>query len=51
VRTWLPRAQQPDANWQAHQDINDVMLATALIPGTFIAVGKRLALPDHDALA
>jgi hypothetical protein len=51
VRTWLPRAQQPDANWQAHQDINDVMLATALIPGTFISVGERLAPPDHDVRA
>jgi hypothetical protein len=28
-------ARQQDESWRAHQDINDVMLATALIPDTF----------------
>src|SRR5262249_39812846 len=32
VGFWMPHAQHHDASWQAHQDINDVMLATALIP-------------------
>ena len=42
VRAWLPHAQPHDEIWQAHQDINDVMLATALIPGMFLSVGKRM---------
>jgi hypothetical protein len=43
VRAWLPHAQPQDEIWQAHQDINDVMLATALIPGMFLSVGKRMS--------
>ena len=43
VNVWLPYAQH-QGNWQAHQDINDVMLATALIPDMFLSVGERLAL-------
>jgi hypothetical protein len=38
VGFWMPHAQHHDASWQAHQDINDVMLATALIPDTFLSV-------------
>lgn len=37
---WLPHAQHRDESWQAHQNINDVMLATALIPDTFLSVGR-----------
>ena len=44
ILVWLPYAQHPDKNWQAHQDINDVMLATALIPDLFLSVGERLSL-------
>jgi hypothetical protein len=44
IRIWLPYAQHQDKNWQAHQDINDVMLATALIPNLFLSVGKRPSL-------
>jgi hypothetical protein len=44
IRNWLPYAQYQDENWRAHQDINDVMLATALIPNLFLSVGKRLSL-------
>ena len=43
VSAWLPHAQHQE-NWQAHQDINDVMLATALIPDMFLSVGERSAL-------
>jgi len=38
---WIPQAQHHDASWQAHQNINDVMLATALMPDMFLSVGKR----------
>jgi hypothetical protein len=44
ILVWLPYAQHPDKNWRAHQDINDVMLATALIPDLFLSVGERLSL-------
>jgi hypothetical protein len=44
IRIWLPYAQHQDKNWRAQQDINDVMLATALIPNLFLSVGKRLPL-------
>ena len=43
VSAWLPHAQHQE-NWQAHQDINDVMLATALIPDMFLSVGERSPL-------
>jgi hypothetical protein len=44
IKTWLPCAQSPDGLWQAHEDINDVMLATALIPNTFLSVNERTPL-------
>jgi hypothetical protein len=31
----------PDESWKVHQDINDVMLAAAIIPDTFLSVGER----------
>jgi hypothetical protein len=37
---WLPYAEDPDESWRAHQDINEVMLATAIGPSTFLSVGK-----------
>ena len=40
VSAWLPLAHSPDELWQAHQDINDVMLATALTPETFLSVDE-----------
>jgi hypothetical protein len=40
VSFWMPHARHPDANWLAHRNINDVMLATALIPHTFQSVGE-----------
>jgi hypothetical protein len=44
ISAWLPHAQHQDEGWQAHQNINDVMLATALIPDMFLSVGERLPL-------
>ena len=41
VGAWLPHSQQKDEGWHAHQNINDVMLATALIPDTFLSVGQK----------
>jgi hypothetical protein len=40
VSFWMPHAQHLDASWLAHQNINDVMLATALIPDTFLSIGR-----------
>ena len=40
IDDWLSPARQQDESWRAHQDINDVMLATALIPDTFLSVGR-----------
>jgi hypothetical protein len=43
VNAWLPLAHSPDELWQAHRDINDVMLATALIPETFLSIDERIS--------
>src|SRR5271166_4881636 len=45
IAFWLPAARHKDHSWQDHQNINDVMLATALIPDMF------LALPRHPGAA
>jgi hypothetical protein len=47
VNTWLPLAHSPDRQWQAHRDINDVMLSTALMPQTFLSVGDFGSAPAH----
>jgi hypothetical protein len=39
VGFWMPHAQYQGASWQAHRNINDVMLATALTPDTFLSIG------------
>ena len=39
---WLSQAQHPYGRWQEHQNINDVMLATTLIPGGFLSVDFRI---------
>jgi hypothetical protein len=44
VNAWLPLAHSLDELWQAHRDINDVMLATALIPETFLSIDQRISL-------
>jgi hypothetical protein len=38
VETWMPQAQHPTESWQAHQGINDIVLATALMPETVLLV-------------
>ena len=40
IDDWLSPARQQDESWRAHQDINDVMLTTALIPDTFLSIGR-----------
>jgi hypothetical protein len=42
ISVWLPHAANQDQIWQSHQDINDVMLATALIPEMSLSVGARV---------
>jgi len=42
VNAWLPLARTPDELWHTHRDINDVMLATALIPETFLSIDERI---------
>jgi len=37
VDFWMPYAQDRNTSWNAHQDINDVMLVTALIPSGFLS--------------
>jgi hypothetical protein len=41
---WLPYEEDPDESWRAHQDINEVMLATAIAPSTFLAVDERIPI-------
>jgi hypothetical protein len=42
---WLPYEEEdPDESWRAHQDINEVMLATAIAPSTFLSVGERVPM-------
>jgi len=40
ISFWMPHAEHRDAGWLAHQNINEVMLATALIPDTFLSIGE-----------
>ena len=40
VNAWLPLAHSPDELWKAHQDVNDVMMATALTPQAFLSVDE-----------
>jgi hypothetical protein len=41
IGLWLRQAELQHESWKAHQDINEVMLATAIIPATFLSVGVR----------
>jgi hypothetical protein len=38
VRFWLERAHRETAAWRDHEDIDDVMLATALIPDGYVTI-------------
>jgi hypothetical protein len=40
IGLWLRHAELQHESWKAHQDINEVMLATAVIPDTFLSVGE-----------
>ena len=40
IGAWLAYAEHQDKIWRAHQDINEVMLATALAPNTFLSIGR-----------
>ncbi|MGB8081747.1 MAG: hypothetical protein WCF83_14930 [Pseudolabrys sp.] len=42
ISVWLAYAEHRDKSWRAHQDINEVMLATALIPNTFLSIGRAI---------
>jgi hypothetical protein len=39
VDDWMQGSRQREPGWRAHQDINDVMLATALLPDRFLSIG------------
>jgi hypothetical protein len=41
IGLWLRHSELQHDSWKAHQDINEVMLATAIIPGTFLSIGAR----------
>lgn len=41
IDDWLPPERRQDESQQVHRDINEVMLATALIPDTFLWIGKN----------
>jgi hypothetical protein len=42
IGAWLAYVEHRDKSWRAHQDINEVMLATALIPNTFLSISRAL---------
>jgi hypothetical protein len=43
ISAWLAYTEHRDkSSWLAHQDINEVMLATALIPNTFLSIGRAI---------
>jgi hypothetical protein len=44
IEFWLSYAEDPDESWKAHQDINEVMLATAIAPSTFLSIDERIPM-------
>jgi len=48
ISTWLPYAEHQDNIWRAHKDINEVMLATALVPNTFLSIGHTIRPVDQN---
>jgi hypothetical protein len=42
ISAWQAHAEHQAKSWRAHQDINEVMLATALIPNTFLSIGRAI---------
>ena len=41
VDLWQKHARVNDESWDAHRDINEVMLATALIPHMFLSISRH----------
>jgi hypothetical protein len=41
VDLWLKHARANDESWDAHRDINEVMLATALMPQMFLSTSQH----------
>lgn len=41
VDLWLKHARVNDESWDAHRDINEVMLATALMPQMFLSISRH----------
>ena len=41
VDIWLKKAQFNDESWDAHRDINDIMLVTALLPHMFLSTSRN----------
>ncbi len=39
VDDWIQDSRQHEQGWLAHRDINDVMLATSLVPDRFLSIG------------
>jgi hypothetical protein len=39
VDTWRAVERAPVASWRSHEDINAVMLATALVPDGYLELG------------
>ncbi len=44
VTFWLPHAGYPDEQWRGHRNINEIMLATALIPNRFLSVDGAMRI-------
>ena len=42
IDLWLPHSHHRDEGWTVHHDINDVMLATAMIPTMFLFVANGI---------
>ena len=42
VAFWLTDTHLNDRGWRDHRNINEVMLATGLVPATFLSVGQRV---------
>ena len=40
IALWLRYSEQQHESWKTHEDINEVMLATAIIPDTFLFLGS-----------
>jgi len=46
---WLEPAHRETESWLAHQDINEVMLATSLVPEGFLVIAQQSWPSAHEA--